>query len=161
MELTQADQALIGALRDGLPISPQPYHALGARVGQDGAAVRARLARFAEAGVLARFGVVVRHDGLGYTASAMVVWDVPDPEVDGLGEQLARCPGVGLSYRRDRHPPLWSYNLYAMIPGRCREEVAERIRQINKTCGLGRFPHEALFTLRCCKIGAAAYGAGP
>ncbi|MEI6986027.1 MAG: AsnC family protein [Rhodospirillaceae bacterium] len=158
MDLTEDDMALIGALREGLPLCPRPYDALGAPLGLDGAAVRMQLARFREEGALARFGVVVRHDRLGYTSSAMVVWDVPDDCVDARGEQLAVSTGVGLSYRRDRRPPLWPYNLYAMIPGRSRDEVSELVVRLEQSCGLAGYPREMLFTLRCCKIAAAAYG---
>jgi tryptophanyl-tRNA synthetase len=37
------------------------------------------------AGVVKRFGVVVRHHELGYKANAMVVFDVPDDRVAELG----------------------------------------------------------------------------
>ena len=161
MELTGDDLRLIGALRNGLPLCDQPYDVLGDRIGLTGREVRDRLARYRDSGALSRFGVIVRHDRLGYTASAMVVWNVPDDKADALGERLGACPGIGLSYQRDRHPLLWPYNLYAMIPGRSREEVRALVDRVNETCGLGGFPHDLLFTKRCCKIAAAAYGRRP
>jgi DNA-binding Lrp family transcriptional regulator len=38
----------------------------------------ATLKRWRGEGLIKRFGVVVRHHELGYTANAMVVWDLPD-----------------------------------------------------------------------------------
>jgi DNA-binding Lrp family transcriptional regulator len=43
--------------------------------------------------MIKRFGVVVRHHELGYRANAMVVFDVPDAEVDRIGAQLAGRAG--------------------------------------------------------------------
>ncbi|MEI6559211.1 MAG: AsnC family protein [Rhodospirillaceae bacterium] len=161
MELTADDLRLIGALRAGLPLCPRPYDALGERIGLDGATVRRRLDLYRQEGALSRFGVVVRHDRLGYTASAMVVWDVPEDRVDALGRHLGAQSGVGLSYCRRRRPPLWPGNLYAMIPGRSRDAVRAVVARLNETCGLGAYPHELLFTVRCHKIAAAAYGWQP
>ena len=42
---------------------------------------------------------------LGYTANDMVVWDVPDGEVDRTGIALAGEAAVTLCYRRTRRLP--------------------------------------------------------
>ena len=46
--------------------------------------VLARIAMLQKAGTISRFGVVVRHHELGIRANAMVVWDVPDEQVDAI-----------------------------------------------------------------------------
>ncbi|MEK9134342.1 MAG: Lrp/AsnC family transcriptional regulator, partial [Pseudomonadota bacterium] len=79
-----ADRRLLAAIQHGLPLTPRPYAEIGARLGLSEAQVIARLAHLKESGVIRRFGVVVRHHELGYSANAMVVWDVPDGQVAEL-----------------------------------------------------------------------------
>ncbi|HXH03955.1 MAG TPA: AsnC family protein [Candidatus Competibacteraceae bacterium] len=142
------DRALIALLQEGLPLCPHPYALLAERLGWDEAAVRAAIARLQADGVIRRFGVVVRHHELGYRANAMVVWDVPDAEVDAVGERLARWPGVNLCYRRTRRPPRWPYNLFCMLHGRERAEVEARIAELRRALDLERYPYAVLFSLR-------------
>jgi hypothetical protein len=53
---------------------------------------------------------------------------------------------VTLAYRRARRRPAWPYNLYCMIHGTERREVAARIEALNRALGLERFPHAVLFS---------------
>ncbi len=72
-----AQQRLIAAIQDGLPLSARPYADIGARIGLSEEDVIARIAAMQQQGTIKRLGVVVRHHELGYRANAMVVWDVP------------------------------------------------------------------------------------
>jgi DNA-binding Lrp family transcriptional regulator len=58
-----------------------------------------------DAGIITRFGVVVKHRAFGYRANAMAVWDIADARVDAVAEIFAREPAVTLCYRRPRRPP--------------------------------------------------------
>lgn len=119
--------------------------------------VIAQLIAWQESGIIRRFGVVVRHLELGYRANAMVVWNVPDEQVSGLGARLAREPEVNLCYRRARRLPQWPYNLYCMIHGKRRATVLTRIEIISCTLGLNAFPREILFSTRRFKQTGARY----
>jgi DNA-binding Lrp family transcriptional regulator len=144
--LGAADRRLVAALEEGLAFEPRPYLALGARAGLGEQAVIDRLARWQAEGLIRRFGVVVRHHELGWRANAMAVWDVPDQVVARLGRALAAAAGVTLAYRRARRRPDWPYNLYCMIHGTERRQVAARIEALNRELGLGAFPHAVLFS---------------
>ena len=115
------------------------------------------LGQWLERGILKRFGVVVRHHELGYTANAMCVWAVPEGEVSALGERLAAEPGVTLCYRRRPMAPHWPYNLFCMIHGKAREEVVELRRSLGERLGLDAFPNELLFSTRRYKQTGARY----
>lgn len=128
--LTAEDRALAAALDDGLDLAPRPYAALAARLGWDEDAVIARLERLLSLGVLRRFGVVVRHHELGYSANAMVVWDVADARVSEVGRRLAGEPAVTLCYRRPRREPDWPYNLFSMVHGRDRAAVLAEVGRL-------------------------------
>lgn len=161
MALSETDCRLLTALKDGLPLTPRPYAAVGARLGLSGEEVIDRLRALKADGTLKRFGVVVRHHELGYRANAMTVWDVPDSRVRDAGQRLAALDFVTLCYRRPRRPPRWPFNLFAMIHGRDRERVESLVAQASWLAGLDDCPREILFSKRRFKQRGAYYGGAP
>ena len=144
----EADRRLLAAIQHGLPLVPRPYAEIAAGLGISETEVVARLAWLKEAGVIRRFGVVVRHHELGYSSNAMVVWDVPEEQVTELGRCLADFDFITLCYRRPRRLPQWRYNLYCMIHGKNREEVLAHLEWMVNHCGLQTLSHEVLFSRR-------------
>ncbi len=151
------DRRLLAALQDGLPLAPRPYLDLARRLGWSEAKVLARLQRLIEAGIVSRFGCILRHRKLGFTANAMAVWDVADKAVDAIAGELAQRPGVTLCYRRTRRPPDWPYNLFAMVHGRQRHEVLARLAEIELATGLAGHDGAVLFSRRCFKQAGARF----
>lgn len=151
------DTALIAAIQKGLPMVPRPWAAIGERLGMSEAEVMDRVRRMQERDLIKRLGVVVRHRRLGYRANAMVVWDVPDERVAEVGRCFGRFDFVTLCYRRPRRLPDWPYNLFTMIHGRDREQVAQRVRELVAACNLEGVPHELLFSRRGFKQCGAHY----
>lgn len=151
------DPRFLNVLQGGLPLVERPYDALGARLGISGEAVVAGVESWLADGTVKRFGVVVRHHELGFSANAMCVWDIPDETVDDIGRQLAREPGVTLCYRRHRDAEHWPYNLYCMIHGRDRHPVRARRDTIARDLGLDCYPGLMLFSRRRFKQCGAHY----
>ncbi|MGB1109256.1 MAG: AsnC family protein, partial [Gammaproteobacteria bacterium] len=112
-----------------------------------------------DTGVIKRLGLVVRHRRLGYTANAMVVWDIPDERLRELAPRMAGASFVNLCYRRPRRPPVWSYNLFTMIHGRDRDSVLGHLNELIRDCGLEGIEHQVLFSRRCFKQRGAHYNA--
>jgi DNA-binding Lrp family transcriptional regulator len=156
-ELDAGGGRLIAALERGLPLVSRPFRELArqARLGED--EVIARIAAWQQSGVIRRFGVIVRHKELGYSANAMAVWDVPDEQCAQLGERLAGEQGVNLCYRRERALPAWRYNLYCMVHGRDRARVEASIRELAARSGAGAYPGAVLFSQRRFKQTGARY----
>ena len=148
------DIRLIAALQPGLELMPRPFRQLGETLYMPEDEVLARVASMLDEGMIKRFGVVVRHHELGYRANAMVVFDLPDGVVDGIGARLAEEPGVTLCYRRRRSPPDWPYNLYCMVHGRSREEARPVIERLAELAGI---PATVLFSTRRFKQCGARY----
>jgi DNA-binding Lrp family transcriptional regulator len=109
------------------------------------------------ADVIKRMGIIVRHHELGFSANAMSVWDVPDEQVDALGQCIRKYDFVTLCYRRQRQLPQWRYNLYCMVHGRDRATVQGHLQQLISQCGLQEHPHEVLFSTRRFKQCGARY----
>ena len=159
MVLNEQDRELIAAIQGGLPLVAKPYAAIAAQLGLTEKEVIARLQQLQEAGLIKRMGVVVRHRALGYRANAMVVWDIPDAEVERIGGLLADETCVTLCYQRPRRLPDWPYNLFCMIHGRERNAVLRRLAQIVEFHGLEQLPHSVLFSGRSFKQRGAHYAA--
>ena len=145
------DRAIVVATQKGLPLTVRPYHEIAAQLNLDPEDVMARMRRMQESGVIRRIGVVPNHYAIGYRANGMTVWDVPDEQVDALGEQVGRLDFVTHSYRRPRHLPQWPYNLFAMVHGRTREEVEAQIAQIKALLGDHVRGHDVLYSTRILK----------
>jgi DNA-binding Lrp family transcriptional regulator len=156
-QLDAGEQQLMGALQHGLELVARPFANLGARADMSETEVIATLKRWRGEGIIKRFGVVVRHHELGYTANAMVVWDMPDAEVERIGALLAVEPEVTLCYRRRRHAPEWPYNLFCMIHGRERGEVERAVAKLSERLDLAAYPNAILFSRRRFKQRGARY----
>ena len=145
------DRAVILATQEGLPLVPQPYHAVALQVGSTPEAVMERLQRMLESGVIRRIGAVPNHYALGYKANGMTVWDVADERIDELGERIGQLESVSHCYQRPRHLPDWPYNLFAMVHGHDRDEVQSQIERIAALLGDACRGHEILYSTRILK----------
>lgn len=158
--LSESEQALVRELEGGLPLTSRPFATIGQRIGLEESAVIAQLQAWQTEGIVKRFGVIVRHHELGYTANAMCVWNVPDAHATLLGCRLAGLDGVTLCYRRERAEPHWPYNLYCMIHGKSRAEVLARHAEISTELGLDGYPGSVLFSVQRFKQCGARYVSG-
>ncbi len=157
MVLSDVERRVVAAIQDGLPLCHRPYAEIGRRLGLDEQTVIDTVARLQAAGHIKRMGIVVRHHELGYTANAMVVWDIPDEVVDEVGRRLGEAECVTLCYRRPRRLPLWRYNLFSMIHGRDEASVRRRIDELARELGLTAYPREVLFSGRRFRQRGARY----
>jgi siroheme decarboxylase len=155
--LDAGGRALVSQLQHGLPLVRRPYRSVGDVLGVPEEEVLARIRAWLDSGILKRFGVVVRHHELGYTANAMLVHNVPDALVGEVGRRLATDPAVTLCYRRPRVLPEWSYNLFCMIHGQKRDDVERQIDALRRAHGLDDFPHAVLFSRTRFKQRGARY----
>ncbi len=162
--VTPQDRRILAAMEDGLEPVPRPFAALGRTLGMDEAAVIARISAMTKAGVIRRFGLIVQHRELGFSANAMVVWDIPDEAAAAAGELLAGVDYVTLCYQRPRRPPRWRYNLFCMIHGESRRKVLRQVRTLaellESRLGLRCIEHAPLFSTRRFKQCGARFSAG-
>lgn len=153
----ESERRLVSVLQEGLPLFIRPFALIAERIGASESEVLKRIADWLEEGAIKRFGVVVRHHELGYTANAMLVHDIPDELVGEIGRALAEEPAVTLCYRRPRRLPDWPYNLFCMIHGRERAEVEASIAALRQRHGLTDCAHDILFSRTRFKQNGARY----
>ncbi|MCP4126076.1 MAG: Lrp/AsnC family transcriptional regulator [Gammaproteobacteria bacterium] len=157
MVLNEIDAKLISEIQGGLPLVSHPYAEVAKRIGISEEGVIERISSMQESGVIKRMGIIVRHHELGYTANAMVVWDVPEEHLEEVGEKIGSKSCVTLCYQRPRRLPDWPYNLFCMIHGQKRERVLSFIEIMVKEEGLEDIPHKVLFSGRRFKQRGARY----
>ncbi|MDM8538900.1 Lrp/AsnC family transcriptional regulator [Desulfobacterales bacterium HSG17] len=89
------------------------------------------LQNLCDRGVIRRFGATLRHQKSGFTANAMVAWEIPEDRINEVGEKMACFNEVSHCYRRNPNEQ-WPYNLYTMIhakdEGSCRD-IAGKLSQ--------------------------------
>jgi siroheme decarboxylase len=151
VKLDAIDRALIVATQGGLPLVARPYQAIGEQVGIAGDEVVHRLQALLESGIIRRIGAVPNHYAIGWTANGMTVWDVADERIDELGARVGALEFVTHCYRRPRALPDWPYNLFAMVHGASRAEVADKAAIIATLLGAECRAHEILFSTRILK----------
>lgn len=149
--LDDADRRLIRATQAGMPLCQEPYAEIARVTELEEADVIERLNRMMANGIIRRIGAVPNHYALGYRVNGMSVWDVPDHRVGDLGRRIGALDFVSHSYHRPRHPPVWRYNLFAMVHGRTSGEVTEKVDGIAALLGSDCRAHDVLYSKRILK----------
>lgn len=149
--LDAVDRQIIMATQAGLPLTARPYHRLAEQLGLDPAELMRRLHRMQQRGIIRRIGAVPNHYALGYKGNGMSVWDVPEEKIVELGERIGALDYVSHCYQRPRHLPTWPYNLFAMVHGRDRGEVNDKVAAIAALLGEDDRGHQVLFSTRILK----------
>lgn len=149
--LDELDRRIILATQSGLPLVPEPFAAIAAQVESSSGEVMARFQRMLASGVIRRIGAVPNHYTLGFRGNGMTVWDIPDDKVSHYGALIGALDFVSHAYERPRHPPEWHYNLFAMVHGRDRQEVEQKVEKIARLLGNDNRGHEILYSSRILK----------
>jgi len=155
-DLSELDADLLFEIQDGFPLSATPYRDVADQIGADVDDVLDAVERLRDDGCIKRIGCVVNHVVTGFDANCMVVWDVPDDELDERGVDVGRLPYVTLCYHRPRRPEQdWEYNLFTMIHGRESDAVDAKIDEL--AADHLPFDHERLYSEETLKQTGARY----
>ncbi|WP_144903032.1 siroheme decarboxylase subunit beta [Halobellus captivus] len=164
---TRISEEAVGGLRDleadllieiqgGFPLSATPYRDVAAAIDADTDSVIDAVERLLDDGCIKRIGCVVNHVVTGFDANCMVVWDVPDDELDVRGQRVGELPYVTLCYHRPRRPDQsWPYNLFTMIHGREGDAVDAKVDEL--AAEHLPFEHERLYSTQTLKQTGARY----
>jgi len=147
----ELDRRLVLATQTGLPLDARPYHWLASELGITPERVMERINAMLADGRIRRIGVVPNHYRLGYLANGMSVWDIPDEVIRKVGREVGELDFVSHCYHRPRQLPDWPYNLFAMVHGHSRAEVAALVEQIAALLGERQHGHDILYSRRILK----------
>ena len=155
-DLGALEADLLLAIQDGFPLSSTPYADVAGEVDAPVEEVLAAVERLLADGCIKRVGCIVNHVVTGFTNNCMVVWNVPDDELDERGEAVGSLPYVTLCYHRPRRPDQdWEYNMFTMIHGRESEAVDAKIDEL--AADHLPFAHERLYSTETLKQTGARY----
>ena len=154
--LTALEAALLIEIQDGFPLTATPYADVADAIDADLDETLAAAERLLDDGCIKRIGCVVNHVVTGFRNNCMVVWNVPDDELDARGESVGSLPYVTLCYHRPRRPDQdWGYNLFTMIHGREADAVDAKIDEL--AAEHLPFEHERLYSTETLKQTGARY----
>lgn len=144
--LTEDEIAAVRELQKHLEIVARPFDAGAAALGMDVEAYLARARRFIEEGRMRRFAGILRHRKAGFSFNAMGVWDVPDDEIDLVGQRMASFKAVSHCYRRPRYPPDWPYSIFTMVHGMTERDCRDALEAIRTE--IGDRPYRMLWSVK-------------
>ena len=128
--MDKLDLELLKAAQDGVMLTKRPYLALGEKLCISEEEVIDRLKALQEEGIVRRFAATIGHRALGILANAMIVWIVPQEQVERIGEMFAGVDEVTHCYERATTVD-WPYNLYTMVHSRSREDCLRIADQLS------------------------------
>ena len=129
--LTELEKKVIALIQGDIPVTQRPYLALAERIGITENQMIEILTGLDQKGIIRRYGATLRHQKSGYTANAMVAWQVNEERTDEVGEKMAGFREVSHCYRRNPQK-LWPYNLYTMIHAKSEADCLETAKKISE-----------------------------
>lgn len=145
---TEIEQKVIQLIQSGLPVCKYPYEDLGRSLEMSGRELTGVIRLMHHHSVLSRWGVVFRYYELGLQSSAMVVWDVPDDQLDEVAGNIAGVSAVSMCFKRPRCLPGWHFNLFSEVHGKTAFAVVQAVEAMVKRFGLQTVDHSVLFSGR-------------
>ncbi|MEW6622180.1 MAG: Lrp/AsnC family transcriptional regulator [Bacillota bacterium] len=141
--ITNLQKKIIKELQKDLPLVERPFEVIAQRLDMEEAELLQEISHLKEKGYIRRFGAALRHREVGLLANAMIVWRIPEDEIEEAGNVVAGFPEVTHCYHRQPLPH-WRYNLFAMIHFSTKEECHEMAERIARA--VGDYPYELLFS---------------
>jgi len=143
--LSPRDIALIRVMQEDLPLLEMPFAVWAEQAEVAEEELFAWASKMQRLGYMRRFAAILYHRNAGFLANAMVVWQIPEEQVDVVGEQMARFREVSHCYRRPVYPS-WPYPLFTMIHAPTYSGCMDVVRRIEER--VGQFPHKSLFSTK-------------
>jgi DNA-binding Lrp family transcriptional regulator len=145
VQLTERDKEFIRELQKDLEVIPEPFKEPADNLEISTDELFAKAKEYEKIGIMRRFAAILRHRDAGFAANGMVVWNVPEDEIDEVGFKLAAFPQVSHCYRRPVYPD-WRFNLFSMVHARTLDAAEKMAVEMSKTIGINDY--QILFSSR-------------
>lgn len=127
--MDEIDRKLLAKTEKGIPLTSQPFDQIARDIGITPQEVLLRLQALQKSGVVRRFGVSVKPNGVGYSANALVAWRVPAARIALVGQYFSQHTEVSHCYEREIVPGEWEYNFYTVIHSKERTIVQKMVQR--------------------------------
>ena len=131
IEMTPLHHAIIRSVQYDIDIVEEPFKKIIDELDISYDEFFLALQELQEAGVMRRFASILNHRKAGFSANAMVVWDVDETKGEEIGERAAAFSAVSHCYLRPKYPN-WQYNLFTMVHGKNSDETDGIIEEMAK-----------------------------
>lgn len=142
-EITMEDIPFIQILQEDFPENEKPYEVMAKQLGITEENLLQKIHEYLKWGYIRRVAGLLHHRKAGYTANAMVVWQIPPNECDAIGKIFATRNFVTHCYQR-REVPEFPYSLYTMVHAQTQEECEERIQWLQQDAPT--YPHQTIYS---------------
>ncbi|WP_246514789.1 Lrp/AsnC family transcriptional regulator [Desulfonema limicola] len=132
--LSEIEKKVIAAIQGNIPIIERPFLEIAQKLNIEEQTLLNILQNLCRQGVIRRFGATLRHQKSGFTANAMVAWEIPEDQINEAGEKMACFQEVSHCYRRNPNPK-WPYNLYTMIHAKDEESCMNLAAKLSQETG--------------------------
>lgn len=122
IEMTPLHHSIIRYAQNDIEMVKEPFKNIVEALNIDYDTFFNALSELQEAGVMRRFASILNHRKAGFSANAMVVWDVDEKNGEEIGEKAAAFSAVSHCYLRPKYAN-WPYNLFTMVHGKSTEET--------------------------------------
>lgn len=145
VQLSERDKEFIRELQKDLAVVPEPFKEPADNLGITTDELFAKAREYESIGIMRRFAAILRHRDAGFVANGMVVWHVPEDNIDEVGFKLAAFPQVSHCYRRPVYPD-WRFNLFSMVHARSLDAAEKMAAEMSGTIGVKDY--QILFSSR-------------
>lgn len=137
IDLSSTERMVINELQMDLPLLPRPFDLMSTRVSIEVEEFLNQCRSLQQRGIMRRFGALIRHSQVGFTANAVACWATEPAIVEVAGRKMAEFPEISHCYQR-RTTHLWPYNLFGVIHSRSREACRRTVAQVSHKTGLDK-----------------------
>jgi DNA-binding Lrp family transcriptional regulator len=136
--LTELEKEIIASIQGDMAITERPYLEIAKRLEVSEETLLEALQILCDRGIIRRFGATLRHQKTGFTANAMVAWQVDEERVEEVGNLMASFKQVSHCYRRNPTNG-WPFNLYTMIHANDENSCRHTARNMSQQAGVENY----------------------
>ena len=129
LDLSESHYKFIKLLQQDIEFKSEPFKFIVDELNISYDELFTTVQEFINSGVMRRFASILNHRKAGFSANAMVVWDIDEKKSQDIGEIAASFSAVSHCYLRPQYPN-WKYNLFTMIHGKTEDDTQKIIEDI-------------------------------
>lgn len=137
-KISESDKEYIRQLQKDIEIIKEPFKSLTNNLGIVLEDLFSKVNEYQNTGIMRRFAAILRHRQAGFTANGMIVWKIPEENIDEIGMKIASFPQVSHCYRRPVYPD-WEFNLFSMIHARTIDAAEKIAKEIAANIGMDNY----------------------
>ena len=134
-DLSEFDIAFVREFQEDLQLVSRPFDGMAQRLGFTVSDLFAKAHEMMDRRLMRRYAAVLHHRRAGFSANAMVVWNVPKGRSVEVGMKMAKQPAVTHCYERPRYDD-WRFSHFTMIHAVTQSECEEIASEIADGTGL-------------------------